>query len=79
MIPSTSIETPASRGAVMAWASECAEGDYLATFAADETDPTSECGYGAVLLADVASTLRTRNLTLIADDLGLVVASRGDE
>jgi hypothetical protein len=76
MIPTTSIHETASRAEVMAWASTCNVGDYLATY--DETeaddDPTSECGYGSELLADCERALRTRGLTLRADDCGLVVA-----
>ena len=54
-------------------------GDYFARYSdgepawTEENDPGNRCGYGDVDLDEVRATLRGRDLTLSADDEGLIV------
>ncbi len=71
-IPTTSIYDTVSQARM--WARTCELGEYLAVYNRDEDaeDRSSQCGYGAVLLDAVETTLRDRGMTLEADDRGLV-------
>ena len=58
------------------WAHTADAGDYLITYAASgmthEQDPGSRCGLGDDALDAIEAILRARDLTLTADDRGLV-------
>ncbi len=56
------------------WAKSADAGDYLATYeAGDDGLDGSRCGYSDVHLDETKRVLRARDLTLVADDRGLVV------
>lgn len=59
----------------MVWAATCELGDYLATYDEDGldavSDPGSRCGRDDRTLDEIRSTLRERDLDLVADDCGL--------
>lgn len=86
MIPATEHATPAeaeeiapyvaSLTAAIAWARTAKAGAYLfeyeATGMTDVDDPGSRCGYSDSDLAEIESVLGRRDMTLVADDRGLV-------
>jgi len=49
-------------------------GDYLATYWEGERDTGSRCGWPDSAITDIRCRLARRNLTLFADDRGLVIA-----
>ena len=62
---------------LMTWARTANAGEYLARYADDGLDDVSDsgsrCGYGDDQLDAAKRILRSRDLTLTADDRGLVV------
>lgn len=58
------------------WALDCDAGDYLVEYSetglTDTEDPGSRCGYGDDELDAIRRVLAERDLTLVADDRGLV-------
>ena len=56
------------------WARTAERGDYLSYYTSRDS---SLCGYAAQDLYQVKQVLRRRDLTLMADDLGLVVCRWG--
>jgi hypothetical protein len=60
-----------------AWSARAEAGDYLARFEdCRGPDPGSRCGYSDMELDAVKGRLAERDLTLRADDTGLVVEQR---
>jgi len=68
-------EVPMVRDALL-WAAAAAPGEYLIEYEdtglTDAQDPGSRCGYDDRELDQIRAALRTRGLTLAADDRGLV-------
>ncbi len=60
------------------WAKNAEAGEYLACYEDDDldaiSDPGSRCGYDDETLDAVSAALRKRNMTLVADDVGLCAA-----
>ena len=69
-------EYVASLADALAWASTAVDGEYLVhyedTGMTDAEDPGSRCGYGDDELDTIRRALAKRDLTLTADDRGLV-------
>ena len=69
-----------ARQEALDWARRAVPGDYLIEY--DEaggdadSDPGSRCGFDDEVLAAVEAELRRRDLSLVADDVGLVAAPR---
>ena len=68
-------ETEVNRLDVATWCASAEDGAYLAMYWEGERDPGSRCGYSDVTLSEIRRRLRSRGLTLRADDMGLVVAT----
>lgn len=62
------------------WAQECEAGDYLIEYedcdSTPEEDPGSRCGFDDQELDAIRSVLRGRDMTLSADDRGLLAETR---
>lgn len=61
------------------WTRTATAGDYLITYddsgLTHDEDPGSRCGFGDAELAAIEQLLEARDLTLTADDRGLVAAA----
>lgn len=62
------------------WARTAEAGEYLARYEDDDLDDVSDsgsrCGFGDDTLSEIDSVLPRRELTLTANDVGLIVESR---
>lgn len=69
----------ASISEALDWASTAEAGDYLVQYEdtgmSHDDDPGSRCGYDDAELAQIRDSLRERDLTLTADDRGLVAVA----
>jgi len=69
----------ASLSTALTWAASAAAGDYLVEYEdtgmTDRDDPGSRCGYDDRGLDEIRRVLERRELTLTADDRGLVARS----
>ena len=61
---------------VASWAATAERGDYLSRYWDGEDDSCSRCGWSDSALGDIRRRLAARDLTLRADDCGLVVEAR---
>lgn len=66
----------ASLSDALSWAASAADGDYLVEYddtgMTDTQDPGSRCGYDDIELDQIRRALADREMTLVADDRGLV-------
>jgi hypothetical protein len=69
----------ASLTSALVWARTAKAGEYLVEYEdtgmTDVEDPGSRCGYSDLALDEIGHVLLRRNLTLTADDRGLVAQS----
>jgi len=70
-----------SLSAARAWARDADAGDYLIEYedAPRGSDPGSMCGFGADEIAEINEILGRRDLTLTADDRGLVAEVESED